>query len=91
MQHLLGTGRNIRQFYNHETDALEPEIEMVLTVYERTARFVGASITQTEECSMVRVGMTPKAARLLANNLKEWADEADDIEARTDLTPKVQS
>jgi L-fucose isomerase-like protein len=88
MKYLIGSGRNLRQFYNHATDELQPDIEMVLTVYERIAKFLGTSVTHTEECEVVRVVMEPQAARELGKRLMEWADEAEDLQARTQLSPK---
>ena len=87
MQHLLASARNQRQIYNQKDQTLEPEIELVLTVYERRLQMVGAGLLNVEHFETLRIGMDPDGARKLAENLQEWADEADSLHERTTFTP----
>ena len=75
MSVLFSTARNIR--HNLVEGIIEPEIEAVLSVYEKHTEFVGAGLAQVERCETVRFTLEPKSARKFAERLNEWADEAE--------------
>jgi hypothetical protein len=85
MKKLLATARNIRLIHNTEKDELQPEIEMVLTVYEKTAQFIGTGLANVEQVETIRIATTPDGARALAEALNEWADDAEDVSDRSSL------
>jgi cell division protein FtsX len=88
MKNLLATARNIRLIYNTEKDELQPEIEMVLTVYEKTAQFIGTGLAHVEQVETIRISTTFAGARALAEALNEWSDEAEDISDRSSLVAR---
>ena len=80
MKELFSTARNIR--HNLAEGVIVPEIEAVLSVYERHVEFVGAGTAQIERCETLRFSLGPKVARKLAGHLMDWADEAEQQAAR---------
>ena len=80
MKELFSTARNIR--HNLVEGVIVPEIEAVLSVYERHVEFVGAGTAQIERCETLRFSLGPKVARKLAGHLMDWADEAEQQAAR---------
>lgn len=80
MKELHAVARNIRMFYV-EGEGLVPELEVVLTLSEINRDFVGGTCQSVRKLDTIRMAMSPKAARQVAKNLNEWADETEKVKA----------
>lgn len=76
MQTLMATARNLRVIF--DGPEMEAEIEAVLGVYCKHFEFAGAGLVQNERLETLRFRMNPEGARLFAQKLNEWADEAEE-------------
>ena len=88
MNKLFSTARNLR--FATDGEKVIPLIEAVLTTKCRQLSFLGTSVGQTDVLETVRIEMTDEAARTLAADLIDWAEEAEEIAGRIAVTTKEE-
>jgi len=76
----MTVARNIRHtmIETKEGKKTVPEIEAVLTTFDKAMEFHGGSMVNVERTNTIRFQMTTETARNFAENLHSWANEAEE-------------
>lgn len=90
MKTLVCTSRNIRHsiVVQDGEEKIDSEIEAVITLYGKSMQFVGHGLVNVDFTKTVRFRLSPRAAREFSDNLRAWADEAEEEGKRLELSNK---
>ena len=75
MKQIVQVARNLR--YSVNDDRLVPEIELVITTIEPRYELSGTRMNAVDALETHRLFLAPESARMMAENLVSYADEAD--------------